>query len=200
MKFDSKSHMVQELIAGKQFESSSGAIICYNAAFSNPFRYDEDAMLSIWDAYDEDIWTEVKQHHVHQDLIDNYRKGQAWQYKPAGKELYTDCIVSGIWVEPVWAEDTVYRLHQHNDLIQAHRKGAEIQVYDQGEWVNVFNISWHEDTQYRIKPATSTVYEWIYKSKYDNKWLVEDTLMSEKEAKDRFRKREYRKTGRSWEV
>jgi hypothetical protein len=49
-------------------------------------------------------------------------------------------------------------------------------------------------------PTTKTVYEWMLKSKFSHKWMVEDLLMSEEEAKDYFDKHEYQKTGRSWEV
>jgi hypothetical protein len=204
MKFNSKAHMAQELIAGKRFENHVGGVIFYDASSYNPYRYDEDEMSGVWDTYCKDIWTEIEceERHVHQDLIDSYKEGQAWQYSiPPMCDFYSDCKKDGAWVEPEWSEDSIYRLHPYNDLIQAHRNGAEIQYNTFcGKWVDTANPNWLEVIRFRIKPTPKVVYEWMYKSKFTNKWLVEDVLMCEKEAKDRFRKREYRKTGRSWEV
>jgi hypothetical protein len=59
---------------------------------------------------------------------------------------------------------------------------------------------WHEDSQYRIKPTTKTIYEWMYRSKGSTKWAIREILLSEEEAKRHFGRHEYRKTGRSWEV
>jgi hypothetical protein len=115
--------------------------------------------------------------------------------------LYQDCRCHDVWVEPCWDESTIYRLHPHNDLIQAHRNGAKIQVCSNGEWVDIeLEPYWYEDAQYRIKPSTKIVYEWMYKPKSGNNWFIAYMLMDEKLAKVELTKYEYRKTGRTWEV
>jgi hypothetical protein len=202
MKFKSKAHLAQELINGKKFVTRAGTVIHYNDEYSNPFRCEEDGMLGIWNLYNIDIWTEVVElRHIHQDLIDSYQEGQAWQFTiPNMDGRYANCTNQGVWIKPAWEEHVTYRLHPLNDFIQAHNSGAKIEYYVRGNWVVDADPDWYEYIQYRVKPVTQTVYEWMYKSKYDNKWLVEDVLMSEKEAKAQFHEREYQKTGRSWEV
>jgi hypothetical protein len=203
MKFDSKAHMAQELINGKRFTGNSEFVIYYDPTRVNPFRCNSDEMNHIWDAYYLDIWDEDKSRHIHQDLIDSYREGQAWQYKGATKNtsFWSDSIDDeGNWSEPSWLSSVQYRLHPHNDLIQAHRNGAKIQAYICGDWVEEPNPDWYEDTQYRIKPSTKIVYEWMYKPKSGNNWFIAYMLMDEKLAKVELAKYEYRKTGRTWEV
>jgi hypothetical protein len=109
----------------------------------------------------------------------------------------THCLMP---CEPAWKEDTQYRLHPHNDLIQAHHNDAEIQAYIRGNWEKATNPTWAEDIQYRIKPATKIVYEWIYKTNFAMDWEISPVLKSEEEAKDFFDRCEYKKTGRSWEI
>jgi hypothetical protein len=111
---------------------------------------------------------------------------------------YTDCECDGEWTEPAWDERITYRLHPHNDLIQAHKNGAKIQAYVCGDWVEEPYPDWYEDTQYRVKPDTKTVHEWMFKG--DDGWGVISALMSEREAEKCFAGHEYRKTGRAWEV
>jgi hypothetical protein len=197
MHFNSKEHMAQELLAGKRFKTTNGSVIYFDPKQSaSPFRYDYDAMSAAWDSYGNDIWEEVKPS-VHQDLIDSYQPGQAWQYRLEDEDSFIDCKVDDEWVEPEWKETTSYRLHPHNTLIQEHNKGAKIQYYSEGNWVNVWKPNWLENIQYRIKPIT--VHEWMFKAIGSTKWMIEVLLMSEEEAKSYFKDVEYRQTGRSWE-
>jgi hypothetical protein len=199
MKFESKAHMAQELIAGKRFKNESGSIIHFDDNKEFPFRYGDHPLTLLWGSFASDVWDEVKPSHVHQDLIDAYKAGQAWQYTQLGMiGLYRDCKANGVWVEPDWDECVTYRLHPHNALIQEHRDGAKIKAYICGDWIEEPNPDWYEDTKYRVKPDTNTVYEWMLKSRFNHKWMVEDLLMSEEEAKDYFDEHEYQKTGRSW--
>jgi hypothetical protein len=202
MKFKSKAHMAQELIAGKRFKTSAGTIIYYNDELVNPFRCEEDEMSGIWDSYILDIWTELKSPHIHQYLIDSYREGQAWQYTTASlRGLYLSIKNQDEWVEPSWDECIVYRLHPHNELIQEHRNGAKIQTYVCGSWIEEYNPDWYEDSQYRVKPNTKTVYEWMFMSKLSYAWELEALLLSEEGAGEFYGDAyKYRKTGRSWEV
>jgi hypothetical protein len=224
MKFENKVHMALELIAGKRFKKKdgSGYILHYDECHTIPFRYGEEPALGIWKMYGEDVWEEVTTHlmpivngpwdlcqrvvvevaapHVHQHLIDSYTAGQAWQFMASGTKDYCDCKRGDSWIEPEWNESTAYRLHPHNDLIQAHTNGAKIQAYICGDWVEEPNPDWYTDTEYRIKPATKVVHEWAFKSKLNDKWTISSVLFTEEEAKDTFRGHEYHQTGRSWEV
>jgi hypothetical protein len=292
MKFNSKAHLAKELIAGKQFADDIEVVVYYDEKLPNPFRYGSNEMRGIWDDHSKDIWTEVQPRHIHQDLIDSYKEGQAWQYRdnsdanwrdlsnclaswePSWKKdtqyrlhphndliqehrkgatiqsyvrgeweeepnpdwsedtqyrikprhihqdlidsykegqawqfslpsmggAYMDVVAQGEWIEPAWDENTTYRLHPHNAIIQEHCKGTPIQAYICGDWIEEPLPDWYNDTQYRVKPTTETLYEWIFKTKYKSNWMVESFLLSEEEAKHHFDKHEYRKTGRSWEV
>jgi hypothetical protein len=159
MRFRSKRHMAQELLAGKRFKNKSGLVIYYNERFLNPFRCNTKSIMDVWEDYDKDIWEEVK-YHVHRDLMDIYEEGQAWQVD-YGDGFKNNIDGDGNWFEPLWFESYSYRLHPHNELIQAYRKGAKIQVYTNNVWVNVPIPDWNEDAEYRIKPVTKTVYEWV---------------------------------------
>jgi hypothetical protein len=216
--------MAQELIAGKRFVDDSGVVIYYDEKSPNPFRYGSYTMLGMWYTHAEDIWVEIKpQHtpiiggpfdlcqsnvvedvkpcHVHQNLIDSYQAGQVWQLSvPHMDGVYTDCKTNGEWVKPDWYAHSTYRLHPHNELIQAHRNGAKIQAYICGDWIEEPHPDWYEDTQYRIKPATETLYEWMYKTLGESTWIIVPTLMTEDKAKNHFDFLEHQKTGRSWEV
>jgi hypothetical protein len=201
MKFESKTHMAQELMSGKRFTNNGEFVIYYDSTHVNPFRCNSGEMSHIWDAYYLDIWEEVKERHVHQDLIDSYQEGQAWQFSRFGVNgQFHNCYTNGVWTEPEWIEETTYRLHPHNDLIQAYRNGAVIEYLTEDGWVETTNPTWNEDTQYRIKPATKIVYEWMFKSKYSNSWEIESFLFSEEEAKEHFKEHAYCKTGREFEV
>jgi hypothetical protein len=156
MKFKSKAHMAQELIAGKRFKDNVGLVIFYDERFICPFRCSENDLLGVWSGYDEDIWTEVvESRDIHQELMDNYQEGQAWQLTiPGMNGIYTDCTFDGEWLEPSWDKRFTYRLHPHNEFIQAYRNGSKIQAYICGCWIEKYNPEWNEDTQYRIKPVT----------------------------------------------
>jgi hypothetical protein len=204
MKFESKAHMAQELLAGKQFSNRNGGIIHFdNSSVYDPFRYDGDKMYGAWSRWMEDIWTEVKPRHVHQDLIDIYKDGQAWQYKEVGQSAWHNIKIAGIWILPTWNETTEYRLHHYNDLIQEFNAGAEIEFFDDyhNKWVSASSPTWDEGTKYRIKAKTETVYEWMVLN-VSKKWEICKTLASEEHAKKRFEGLglTYQKTGRSFEV
>jgi hypothetical protein len=201
MKFKSKAHMAQELMAGKRFADDIDVVVYYDEKLPNPFRYGSNEMLSIWDDYSKDIWTEVKPKHVHQDLIDSYQDGQVWQYRHNINADWLDLSNHLTSWQPDWKEDTQYRLHPHNDLIQAYHNGAKIQVYSNSEWVDIeLEPYWHEASQYRIKPLTKIVYEWAAETGFSHRLMIIPLLMSEEEASEYFHGRKYRKTGRSWEV
>jgi hypothetical protein len=200
MKFNSKAHLAQELIAGKRFKTNSCVVIYYDEKYPNPFRHGSGEMHDMWNAYCKDIWTEVNPRHVHQDLIYSYQEGQAWQFSK-GRGFKNVVDSDSNWTEPSWIKHYTYRLHPHNDLIQAYRNGANIQVYSHGEWVDIeLEPCWHEDSQYRIKPVTKTIYEWMYKDRFNHKWKFVDSPMNEEEAKLYFCDLVYQKTGRYWEV
>jgi hypothetical protein len=222
MKFDSKAHMVQELLAGKRFKdrTRNNGILYYDERLINPFQYGKEPAFGIWQMYNKDIWEEVestntpvingsfdlcqhtvveevKSRHVHQDLIDSYREGQLWQFKKPNQKDWDSILIS----KPRWCPSFSYRLHPHDGLIQAHSRGAKIQVYSNDEWVDIeLEPCWHEDNQYRIKPATKVVYEWMFKPKTHLKWAITTLLMTEDEVKTHFVEYAYQKTGRSWEV
>jgi hypothetical protein len=222
MRFDSKAHMVQELLAGKRFKdrTRNNGILYYDERLINPFQYGKEPAFGIWQMYDKDIWEEVestntpvingsfdlcqntvveevKPRHVHQDLIDSYQEGQLWQFKGPNQKDWDSILIS----KPRWCPSFSYRLHPHDGLIQAHSRGAKIQVYSNGEWVDIeLEPCWHEASQYRIKPAVKVVYEWLYKTNFSNDWEISPVLKSEEEAKDFFDRCKYKKTGRSWEI
>lgn len=135
------------------------------------------------DLYDKDIVEEVEIYKIHQD-------GQVHQ-------CTTQYMNVGEWiVVPVPNEYIQYRLHPHNELIQAHRDGAKIQAYICGDWVEESKPDWYEDTQYRIKPHKKTVYGWIG----DTKWVIREVLFDEIEVSEYFNSYGYHKTDRSWEI
>jgi hypothetical protein len=200
MKSDSKARPAQELIEGKRFKSITGLVIYDDETFTKPFYHNSDEMFVVWERYNEDVWTEVKERHIHQDLIDIYQDGQAWQYRNDSDADWVDLSTRFVYRQPAWKKDTQYRLHPHNDLIQAHRNGAKIQVYIHGDWVEEPDPDWYVYTQYRIKPITTTVYEWMYKHNSNDNWFIAAMIMSEERAKVELSNYKYRKTGRSWEV
>jgi hypothetical protein len=42
--------------------------------------------------------------------------------------------------------------HKYADLIHAWADGAEIQVLNNGRWIDIYYLSWSEYAEYRIKP------------------------------------------------
>lgn len=106
---------------------------------------------------------------------------------------------------PSWDEKLDYRLHPHNDLIKAWKKGAKIEKLagESGKgYVDDLNPTWDEHGCYRIRPElqTKTVYEWLLKGSKANHWHIEDMLMTEEEVTLYFSGFARKKTGRSWEV
>jgi hypothetical protein len=203
MKFESKAHMAQELMSGKCFKLGDKGVVYYDEKSTRPFRFEKSDIGNLWNLYNQDVWTEIGTEHVHQDLIDSYQEGQAWQYKGATKNtsFWSDSIDDdGDWCEPSWLSSVQYRLHPHNDLIQAFNKGAKIEYLAKNGWAETTHPTWNEDTQYRIKPVTKIVYEWMFKSKYADNWKIESLLFSEEEAKEHFKEHTYCKTGREFEV
>jgi hypothetical protein len=201
MKFESKAHMAQELLTGKRFahRGKPDEVIYYDECQINPFRFGDIKMVTVWESWKDDVWEEVKTRHVHQDLIDSYQEGQLWQYRYNVDADWLNITYPSIPCEPDWKEDTQYRLHLYNDLIKAYRNGSEIQVNNHGKWVDTKDPAWYTTCEYRIKPETGTVYEWMFKTKGGD-WLIHTSLMTEGDAKKRIICVEYRKTGRSWEV
>jgi hypothetical protein len=222
MKFESKAHMAQELLSGKRFRTAEAEIF-YSEKQLQPFRFrmlnwDHSAPIeSSWLNFNKDIWEEVKtppERHIHQDLIDSYKPGQAWQFKQRqvwqfkqNRGDWKDCIhdKTGVWFQPTWRTDVDYRLHPHNELIQAHRNGAEVQHYTHGDdeycWVDDPTPCWDTYLEYRIKPKQATLYEWMVRK--HGAWHVHSELCTEFEAPSVFSAGyivEYRKTGRSWEL
>jgi hypothetical protein len=66
MKFESKTHLTQELLNGKCFANCYGNMIHYDeSSLNNPFRVsyasmDESSpMTSEWDEFDQKVWVEV---------------------------------------------------------------------------------------------------------------------------------------------
>jgi hypothetical protein len=198
MKFDSKAHMAQELLAGKRFRNQrSGRDIYFDDTEEVPFRYGTIHTKAIWDDFDKDIWEEVESRHVHQDLIDTYQEGQVWQYRPISSPRWENCRYrSGVWYKPDWCAWKEYRLHPHNELIQAHLNGAEIQYYTHGD--DDQTPCWNIYLKYRIKPKQATLYEWMYLG--STIWNVYPSLYTEEEAAEHFGSMVHKKTGRSFEV
>ena len=162
----------------------------------------------------EDTQYRIKTRHIHQDLIDSYKPGQAWQFKQRqawqfkqNRGDWEDCIhdKTGLWFQPTWRTNVDYRLHPHNELIQAHRNGEEIQYYTHGDdeycWVDDPTPCWDTYLMYRIKPKLATLYEWMVRK--HGAWHVQSELCTESEAPSVFSAGyivEYRKTGRSWQL
>lgn len=92
----------------------------------------------------------------HQALIDAYDPEDTWQWKPMGAEKW-DIVVTA----PTWDEETDFRLHPHNSLIKAHKKGAKIEKLCDDVWEEVVPL-WYEDAIYRIKPEPEPEPEFVY--------------------------------------
>lgn len=108
--------------------------------------------LQLLEAELKELREQCKPRHVHQELIDNYQEGQAWQLKSRSTPDWCDSKI-GKWLEPEWLVDHEYRIHPHNDLIQAHKNGAKIQVMESGGyWSDADKPTWEEHLKYRIKP------------------------------------------------
>jgi hypothetical protein len=79
MKFDSKAHMVHELISGKRFTSTLGATIYFDPSeeLTCPFRCNTSSIGGVWELYAKDIWEEVTDHHAKPTTRTVYE----WMYK-----------------------------------------------------------------------------------------------------------------------
>jgi hypothetical protein len=105
------------------------------------------------------------------------------------------------WREPRWVKRLEYRLHPHNDLIQAHRNGTKIQHFNQirNVWVYDAEPKWHESWVYRVKPETNVVYEYLVQ--YYEAGNFDMLLSTEDKASEEFQHYyKYIKTNRSWEI
>ena len=53
--------------------------------------------------------------------------------------------------------------HKHCDLIVAWANGADIQFFDDGQWIdcNENNPRWHEEMRYRVKPKIVKREGWV---------------------------------------
>jgi hypothetical protein len=217
MKFESKSDMAQALVSGKQF-SDGVSILYFDHTQFHPFRYGTESMPdSVWSSWSEDIWTEVTPttikmfaekvtpRHIHQDLIDSYEEGQAWQIMGLGG--WVNYERDGLWATPEWQIDQQYRIHKHNELIQAHKKGIEIErLMGDGTWISTPDPMWYNDYEYRIKPTIKkkTVYEWIHSTSMGDSYGYYTIFLSDDAVDSYFGCREEcvfrEKTGRSLEV
>ena len=122
----------------------------------------------------------------HQALIDSYNPEDTWQCKAEGLEwvtLNTD-------LHPSFDDKYEWRLHPHNDLIKAWKKGAKIEAYIVGDWVEEPNPDWYEDTQYRIKPESEFVYP-LYKQSLLSRMIVRFTDKTEGEVVNRGSNHQY---------
>ena len=150
----------------------------------------------------------------HQHLIDSYNPDDTWQFRKTIEKGW-DTLQN---TDPQWLEDYDYRLHPHNDLIKAWKKGAKIEeVIEQfvasfsfegdhtGFKLKTYYVdnpkpTWDEGKKYRIKPSTKTVYEYIVKNDLGT-WSLYNALIEEDEAEDYFKRfKGFVKTGRSWKV
>lgn len=107
----------------------------------------------------------------HQALIDSYDPEDMWQVKINDKW-------DNLHVKPLWAEEREYRLHPHNDLIKAYKKGAKIECkHKDKEWRDASSDDiryWYEYAEYRIKPEPESTYP-IYKQSKFSGVVVEFT-------------------------
>jgi hypothetical protein len=151
--------------------------------------------------YKHDLVSMKPKAHKHQALMDSYKEGQAWQRLSEYNRWENVLDTTFGWVKPTWLEYEEFRLHPHNELIQAFNRGEQIQRLDFGcEWVDAKYPSWHEGMEYRIKPKTKTVYEWIATCGA-GVWHVDDELLTEEAAALKYGTTcEYKKTGRKFEV
>ena len=92
--------------------------------------------------------------HKHATVIKAWADNQdiQIQYKTNCTHEWRTCYV------PEWDECHEYRVkHKHQDLIDAHAKGAKIQYIfpNTGAWIDISTPSWSNHIEYRIKPETT---------------------------------------------
>lgn len=121
------------------------------------FEYDDGVVTISTLKTMEDCYVMVSRH---QHLIDSYDPEDTWQIKTN----------SGVWcnmgLDHLWTEERDYRLHPHNDLIKAYKKGAKIECKHKGDkWRDASSDdirAWYEEAEYRIKQEPEFTYP-IYK-------------------------------------
>ena len=147
--------------------------------------------------YNETRYDLVSMVSRHQHLIDSYDPEDTWQISGPS---FTNWVTIEVG-HPEWSEECDYRLHPHNDLIKAWKKGAKIECLSFDMWGYCENPLWNEKVTYRIKSEsqTKTVYEWMVKSELEY-WHLNGLLLTEDEAAKEFADYEHKKTGRNWEV
>ena len=107
---------------------------------------------------------------------------------------------------PKWNNYSVYIVDDKHAEIRKMKNDDDslvIEFYDDGakKWREPRDLNWDLRTQYRIKPETKTIYEWMYKLNSTDRWFIDEALMTEKEAEAFFDSvKAYRKTGREFEV
>ena len=88
---------------------------------------------------------------------------------------------------------------KHKELIEAWGAGAEIEYReDSDSWRPVAVPQWHLLYEYRIKSKDETLYEWMIKG--FSSWWIANVLYTIEEAKENFKGRDYKQTGRSWKL
>ena len=152
--------------------------------------------------YTESRYDLVSMKSRHQHLIDSYDPEDTWQEGVARHgNLETNTFIVWFCIDkPSWNEQRDYRLHPHNDLIKAWKKGAKIEISRDGlTWEDTDEPAWNVALHYRIKQTTNkTVYEWMVKGELGY-WHLNGLLLTEDEAAKEFADYEYKKTGRHWE-
>ena len=127
------------------------------------FEYDDGVVSNSTLKIMEDYYVMVSRH---QHLIDSYDPEDTWQFNVKTYDEWFD-----IKDKPEWEEGREFRLHPHNDLIKAWKKGARIEEFHSvsgaSYWIGVDNPSWNHSYQYRIKPET-TVHCLAYDAKNFN--------------------------------
>jgi hypothetical protein len=81
--------------------------------------------------------------------------------------------------------------------------GAVIQVKGDDEWCDAPSPNWIENAEYRIKPQTQTVYEWIHSTSLGSAYGYYTIFLHADDVEFYFGGEEFAyrsKTGRSWEV
>ena len=142
----------------------------------------------------------------HQALIDSYDPEDTWQISFDKGKTWRDLDHE----IKEWLDTFDYRIHPHNDLIKAYKKGAKIEKlageFGKG-YVDDLNPTWEEYGCYRIKPEpktkTKTVYEWIHEANVGNVNYFVSLWVADEDVEHFFGldtpKQKY-KTGRSWET
>lgn len=90
-------------------------------------------------------------------VLDNLFKDLVPKLKPQDIETR---VGFSLEEEPV-DDNIVDKRHKHCDLIIAWANGAEIQFFNDDEWVNCTNPSWDEDVHYRVEPKLVKREGWV---------------------------------------